>query len=197
MEAWEAVVAKMASLTREQLGADLPLLLNDITPPRGVDWTNGLPASETLRRFYALCDGGHFGNCAYHLFGVGELAGKTARWVEMLRDYDARGDVLIAGRHLVFGEDAAGAPLVWDSATDRVAPSGSRVATGSRWRRPRPCSWVSFSAPILPRSRSGLRPWTKSAAPKLRTEAEGNEARPAPVSLLDHHSRAILHPARG
>jgi hypothetical protein len=121
MNRWEDVVAKMAFLPREFFLGRWPVFANDISPPAGLLWPAELPASDALRRFYALCDGGAFGNCAYNIWGLAELPTRTERWIEELRDYDARGDILSPGGHLVFGEDSAGAPLIWDAATDRVA----------------------------------------------------------------------------
>lgn len=121
MREWKTVVRKMAGLTRGQLLGEWPLAGNDIAPPRQSEWPPSLPVCEAFLRFYALCDGGYFGNSAYRLFSLSEVAGRTGEWIDGLRDYDQRGDVLIPGRHVVFGEDSAGAPLVWDSHSGQVA----------------------------------------------------------------------------
>jgi hypothetical protein len=117
---WREVVVKMVALPREAF-LTCPLAANAVTPPSGSNWPDGLPVSQALRSFYGLCDGGTFGNCAFNVCGIGELASWTTKGIELLRDYDSRGDILLPGRHLVFGTDAEGAPLIWDAVTDHVA----------------------------------------------------------------------------
>lgn len=120
MSKWESVIAKMAQLTQEQLLSALPLAMNDITPPAdNFAWRPDLPICNPLLRFYTLCDGGTFGNSMYTLFPHSEVGSRTDKWRKELREAGEI-DELTAGRLLVFGEDSAGAPLVWSAHTDKV-----------------------------------------------------------------------------
>lgn len=96
-----------------------PLIIFEVDPASGQEFPKELPYSQLLDEFYRFCDGGYFKD--YRWFPIAELAAKTARWQELLTDYDDRGNILIRGRHLVFAEDSGGGPIVWDAATDRVA----------------------------------------------------------------------------
>jgi hypothetical protein len=69
------------------------------------------------------------------------LASETQRWIELLRKYDGRGDVLFAGRHVVFANEADGTPWVWDSITNEVA---TFYWKGGDWEEPRFKSFSDF-----------------------------------------------------
>lgn len=75
-----------------------------------------------------------------------DLAKETSRWINLLRDYDARGDILQAGRHIVFANDADGTPWVWDSATGTVA---SFYWKGGDWEEPSFASFDDFMDYVL------------------------------------------------
>jgi len=49
-----------------------------------------------------------------------EVGASTDRWLRWLQENEPQ-EALTAGRHVVFGEDSAGAPLVWDSHTDQIS----------------------------------------------------------------------------
>jgi hypothetical protein len=76
--------------------------------------------SPELVEFYELCGGGYFGR-GLHIVRIDEIAKSTDYWIEQLRDYDSRGDVLDHDRHCVFGDDAGGAPLICDMLNGGVA----------------------------------------------------------------------------
>jgi hypothetical protein len=69
------------------------------------------------------------------------IASETELWVELLRKYDDRGDVLFGGRHVVFANDADGTPWIWDSKTDDVAKFYWK---GGDWEDPRFKSFSDF-----------------------------------------------------
>jgi len=120
MATWEVILANMARLTQDQLLSRMPLACNSIAAPTDLSWRSDLPTCETFRRFYALCDGGDFGNGMYHLHNADAAGVETDNWRELLREGEGK-EILVAGRHVVFGEDSAGAPLIWDAHTDAVS----------------------------------------------------------------------------
>ncbi len=97
----------------------MPLQVFEVYPTSGQEYPKELPRSQVLQAFYRLCDGGFFDDCRW--FRLSQLAEQTARWIDLLKDYDERGNILMPERHLVFAEDSGGAPIVWDAITDRVA----------------------------------------------------------------------------
>lgn len=115
MAAWEEIVAAMAQLTPQQISSTWPLTTNEIAPPGLFDWGEDLPPCEALQRFYSLCDGGVFGNCAYTIHSAEEILSQSDYWFGMLEEAG-----MIAGRHFVFGADASGSPLLWDVVTNQV-----------------------------------------------------------------------------
>lgn len=78
-----------------------------------------------MLRFIPLCD----------------LVERTNSWIKTLSNYNERGDILKAGRHVVFANDADGTPWIWDSKTGEVA---SFYWKGGDWEKPQFKSFNEF-----------------------------------------------------
>ena len=122
-----------------------PTFLYDAEPPRSTPWPESLPLCQGLQDFYCLCGRGEVGPMIRFIPLV-ELEKETSHWINLLRDYDTRGDVLQAGQHIVFANDADGTPWIWDSATGRVA---SFYWKGGDWEQPSFLSFDDFMDYIL------------------------------------------------
>jgi len=110
-----------------------PFWVWTVKPPVPFEWPVLLPPAPTLRRFYELCGGGEFGPMI-RFVPAGKLHAVTVSWIDTLRDYDERGDILIPGRHIVFANDADGTPWILDTTTGEVA---SFYWKGGDWEEPR------------------------------------------------------------
>lgn len=97
------------------------------------EWPPALPVAPSLRQFYEICGGGEFGPMM-RFIPASQLAERTQSWIETLRNYDHRGDILVPARHLVFANDADGTPWILDASTGEVA---SFYWKGGDWEEPR------------------------------------------------------------
>ena len=122
-----------------------PSFLYTVNPPAGAPFPTKIPASDSLRRFYEICDGGYFGPMI-RLIPIAELESETQRWIEILRDYDESGDVIAEGRHCVFANDADGTPWIYDAQTGEVA---SFYWKGGDWCDPRFAGFDDFMDDVL------------------------------------------------
>jgi hypothetical protein len=100
---------------------------------------------QNIFSFYSLCGGGDFGPMIRFL-AIEAIAQETSRWISSLREYDARGDVLFPGRHVVFANDADGTPFIWDARSGEVA---SFYWKGGDWEEPRFPSHDAFMEHIF------------------------------------------------
>jgi hypothetical protein len=112
---------QLAKLVRARGTDRFPLSVFDVAPSCGQAWPDSLPSCKGLRDFYALCNGGPL-SLQYNWLPLSELQTETARWRELLHDYQGDGrPVLLPGRHLVLANDSGGAPVIWDAESDRLA----------------------------------------------------------------------------
>ena len=100
---------------------------------------------QGLQEFYGICGRAEIGPMI-RFIPLEDLAEETARWINMLRDYDARGNILHVGRHIVFANDADGTPWIWNSASGREA---SFYWKGGDWEEPSFSSFDDFMEYIL------------------------------------------------
>jgi hypothetical protein len=117
-----------------------PFFHFDPRQPDGAAWPAELPTHAPLADFYARCGQGEVGPGVLFV-PLAELASTTREWIDNLKDYDARGDVLFAGRHIVFATDGAGVPWVLDVHSGEVA---SFYPRGGGWEEPRYPSFDAF-----------------------------------------------------
>jgi hypothetical protein len=104
-----------------------PLLVFTANPPVVTPWPQDLPASSAIHELFALCDGGFFAD--YNWLGLStelpeceQLTLQNIYWHKHLTNYYPDGtSPLELGQHLIFGNDASGAPLIWDRNSDRVS----------------------------------------------------------------------------
>lgn len=108
----------LAQLVRRGDSDTYPLLVFDAPRPSNLEWPTSLPPDPGLREFYQHCDGGYLAHIKFA--ALRDLADLSGRWVECLRDWDKRGDILDPRRHVVWAEDAGGCPLVVDVADRSV-----------------------------------------------------------------------------
>jgi hypothetical protein len=130
---WRARLADLVRLSKEW---EFPWKAYRPRPPSGRPWPKGLPASATLRDFYALCDGGPFSGLGswLRLRELRTAAKNMAAQIE--QDRKELGDHVgpfVMGRHLVLATDPDGFPLIWDSETDLLAWYQPLVEGGSGW----------------------------------------------------------------
>ncbi|GCE07353.1 SMI1/KNR4 family protein [Dictyobacter aurantiacus] len=114
IQRWVARESRIASLTRQKV----EFCAWTISPPSSDQWPSYLPGCEALQDFYRFCDGGYFN--WFNWPSLSQLVEMNRKWFELLRDWDKRGDVLLAGQHVVIAEDGGGCPVVWHVTTDRV-----------------------------------------------------------------------------
>lgn len=127
----------------------------EVRPASHALWPLGLVATSPLQEFYALCDGGYLAHL--HWASLNDLSTLTVGWIEQLRDYDRRGDVLSAEEHVVFAIDADGCPVTWSATTGAVrsfffkggdwellADSFEEFATTMFVTDPSPSDWARF-----------------------------------------------------
>jgi len=139
---WVAQEQRIASLA-EQHG-EYWTCARALSPPARDRWPDYLPTCQALHDFYRLCDGGSLE--WFQWFPVSQLAARNRQWVDSLRAWDARGDVLDAARHVVFAEDAGGCPVVWDARTDEVR---TFQTDGGDWEPPLAHSLEVFLTQLL------------------------------------------------
>lgn len=135
-----------------------PFFLWVVNPPVPFEWPSSLPHLPSLERFYSVCGGGEFGPMI-RFVPASRLGQQTARWVETLRQYDERGDVLFAGRHVVFANDSAGAPWIIDATNGRVA---SFWWKGGDWEEPVFASLDEFMEQYIFRPSPDESDWAKA-----------------------------------
>ena len=135
---WRDLLRKMVKYyAADPAPDDDPMFLFSARPPSAGRWPDSLPLCPAMREFYQLCDGGEM---CVSFVPFGGLVETTTRWIDNLKGYDDRGDILFPGRHIVFAEDAGGAPHIWDSETGKTA---SFYYRGGDWEEP---SFRSFEA---------------------------------------------------
>lgn len=117
-----------------------PFYLWAVDQPVPFEWPAALPFVDSLHRFYTVCGGGEFGPMI-RFVTASRLAEQTESWTRTLRDYDARGDILFPGRHIVFANDADGTPWIVDASSGRVA---SFYWKGGDWEEPQFTSHDEF-----------------------------------------------------
>ncbi len=122
-----------------------PAFLYEVNPPVDLPFLTTIPAPESLRDFYQLCDGGFFGPMI-RFIPLARLESETDRWIRVLKDYDDRGDVLSKSRHCVFANDADGTPWICDNESGEVA---SFYWKGGDWCDPRFASFDAFMEDLL------------------------------------------------
>lgn len=122
-----------------------PLFLYSVEPPSDTPWPENLPTCDSLLDFYALCDGGYFGPMI-NFFSKVHLSIRTNKWIELLRNYDHHGDVLIPNRHLVIAEDADGTPWVFNAIDQSVK---SYYWKAGQWCDPRYESHDDFMNAVM------------------------------------------------
>lgn len=115
-----------------------PVFLYDVRPPTNLEFPDAVPAPNSLRVFYEICDGGYFGPMI-RFIPLGELEAETQQWLEIIRQ--ERGDVIRAGQHSVFANDSDGAPWIYDDQTREVAVFYWK---GGDWCEPRFASFDDF-----------------------------------------------------
>ncbi len=125
MRDWRKVLAKLVQFHRNPDRTLFPLCICNASTPTAETWPANLVSSPTLREFYVLCDGGHFGVNRDWL-PVRELIVTRDKWVDMLRDEG----LLDPQRHLMLAYDAGGDPYVWAADTDHVF---TYELDGGRW----------------------------------------------------------------
>jgi hypothetical protein len=81
------------------------------------------------------------GNSTGSIGPLSKLAQHNRKWFHLLSDWDRRGDVLLAERHVALAEDAGGCPVVWDAATDQVS---AFQFDGGDWEPPLASSVEAF-----------------------------------------------------
>jgi hypothetical protein len=114
IQQWIAHENSIAPLAKQRV----EILTWDIHPPAFDHWPSHLPTCQALQDFYRLCDGGYFN--WFNWISLSQLEEDNRKWFQLLSDWDARGDVLLLGQHVVLAEDAGGCPVVWDTTTDEV-----------------------------------------------------------------------------
>jgi hypothetical protein len=113
-------------------------------PPSLDSWPSHLPTCQALHDFYRLCDGGSL--AWFNWFPLSQLAERNRYWVQSMREWDARGDVLDSARQVVIAEDAGGCPVVWDALTDEVK---AFQVDGGDWESPLAGSMEAFLTKLL------------------------------------------------
>jgi len=142
---WREKVAALVRFYQTAAAREDPYVVYDVHPSSHGAWPPALPPSRSLQSFYALCNGGDFGPMV-HFAPLERLQEETDRWIDVLKDYDARGDILSSDRHVVFANDADGTPWILDAPTDRVA---SFYWKGGDWQEPRFPSFDAFMSDLF------------------------------------------------
>ncbi len=114
LQKWITQKDVVASLARKRV----EYRVWEIRVPSTDPWPASLPGCQALTDLYQICDGGYFH--WFHWISLSQLVERNQEWFHLLSDWDSRGDVLLAGRHVVLAEDAGGCPVVWDTTTDQV-----------------------------------------------------------------------------
>jgi len=112
---------RLSALVAARESVEYPLFVFRVRPPDPSPWPAGLPSSDAIREFYGLCDGGVL-SLEASWFAKHELIPRRDDLRGQLFDY--RGDgkhVLHPERHVVLGEDSAGAPLIWDAESGELS----------------------------------------------------------------------------
>lgn len=123
MNEWQSMLRALVTVGKSD---DFPLTVYQAHPPSGESWPN-LPSSPAIREFFEICDGGYFGEYNWLRLNPDSpdnewLVPRNAYWHEHLDGYyPDETSPLIAGQHLVLGNDASGSPLIWDRATDSMS----------------------------------------------------------------------------
>jgi hypothetical protein len=129
---WEKRLTRLVLFYGMTAEPEDPFFLYEASQPQASEWPPSLPFSAALEKVYRICSTGRFGGID-RLLPLPEAALWTTRYIETGRDYDTRGDVLCAGRHIVFAMDADGTPWILDALTGRVA---SFYFKGGDWQEP-------------------------------------------------------------
>lgn len=124
MHDWRQLLRSLVSIGKSDT---FPLLVFTANPPSDESWPPDLATSPAIRDFFAICDGGFFGD--FNWLGLSpqlpereRLTRQNSYWHEHLSGYYPDGtSPLTDGQHLILGNDASGAPLIWDHGTDRVS----------------------------------------------------------------------------
>jgi hypothetical protein len=111
---------RLAQLVAVGEDSEFPLVAYRVLPPKenGI-FPDKLPHSESIRQFYAICDGGSIAD--YEIAGICEIEALNENWRRILSGYYPDGSSPLGDRHLVLGTDSGGAPLIWDSESDRMS----------------------------------------------------------------------------
>ena len=120
LDMWETRLSTIVHFFNRESEKPEPAFLYDVRPPANSPFPESIPAPDSLKRFYDICDGGYFGP-AINFIPVAELVSETQNWMEILRDYDERGDIITQGQQCVFANDPDGAPWIYDRVSGRVA----------------------------------------------------------------------------
>jgi hypothetical protein len=116
----------------------------EIRVPSSDRWPSSLPVCQALKDFYQICDGGCFN--WFNWSALSQLVSLNALWLQQLRAYDQRGDVLFPDRHVVFALDSGGTPVIRDASTDQVA---TFYPYGGDWEPPLASSIEAFLSTLF------------------------------------------------
>ena len=114
MTRWRSTLAALVAARHSR---EFPLSVYRAEPPASLPWPQDLPSSEPIRDFFSLCDGGLMGS--YRFASVSHLPALNRKWLlAAAHRGPARAPVLLAGHHVVLGEEECDSPLVWHADTD-------------------------------------------------------------------------------
>jgi hypothetical protein len=112
---WRAL---LRALVRQGKSRTYPLLAFSARPPSLQPWPASLAPCPPLQEFYGICDGGYLAH--WNLASLEDVRVWTNRWVDTMRGWRDGADVLDPLRHIVFGNDAGGCPLIVDTQSGEV-----------------------------------------------------------------------------
>lgn len=142
---WETQLSTIVRFFNSDGEKPEPAFLYEVRPSANSSFPDSLPAPKSLRRFYDICDGGYFGP-GINFISISELETETQSWLEILRDYDERGDIITQGQQCVFANDPDGAPWIYDHDSGRVA---AFYWKGGDWCAPKFDSHDDFMVDVL------------------------------------------------
>lgn len=115
LDDWKNILKSFVKHSKIDL---FPLLVYKIEPPSTEPFPDNLKYSQDIIDFYSICDGGFIAD--FNWYKKSELNEKNTEWIQGMENYYEDGSNPFNENHLILGNDSGGAPLIWNSKTDKM-----------------------------------------------------------------------------